>query len=306
MSRTRALRLIAGYGAIASALPYLALKIVWLSGGSLGATDPTLMRDTSMIALNLATAGMDLVGVALALAFTHQWGQRIPAWLLLPPMWVATGLLARFIIGVPIVVAAGALAPASVPRAVAGPVQPWVYAVVYTEFAGMGIGLIAAFVLYAKARWAGTLDAPAAGAPLGATHELQVVLANTTVIGAIALTVAALAATADAVARRALVGTALNGIDVGMTMAAAGVLMMVHRIGNTPLFWPLAMAWTGAGSLFSWGLWQSINVMGRTALMRGAEAPPLVNLVGLLRLITGLVMGLLIVFLLAERTTHRR
>jgi hypothetical protein len=42
MSRTRALRLIAGYGAIASALPYLALKIVWLSGGSLGATDPAL------------------------------------------------------------------------------------------------------------------------------------------------------------------------------------------------------------------------------------------------------------------------
>src|SRR6266508_4962420 len=192
MSRTRALRLIAGYGAIASALPYLALKIVWLSGGSLGATDPTLMRDTSMIALNLATAGMDLVGVALALAFTHQWGQRIPAWLLLPPMWVATGLLARFIIGVPIVVAAGALAPASVPRAVAGPVQPWVYAVVYTEFAGMGIGLIAAFVLYAKARWAGMLGAPGAVAPPGATHELQVVLANTTAIAAIALTVAAL------------------------------------------------------------------------------------------------------------------
>jgi hypothetical protein len=132
-----------------------------------------------------------------------------------------------------------------------------------------------------------------------------VVLANTTAIAAIALTVAALAATADTVARRTLVGTALNGIDVGMTMAAAaGVLMMVHRIGNTPLFWPLAMAWTGAGSLFSWGLWQSINVMGRTALMRGAEAPPLVNLAGLLRLITGLVMGLLIVFLLAERTTQ--
>jgi hypothetical protein len=160
----------------------------------------------------------------------------MPAWLLLPPMWVATGLLARFIISVPIVVAGGALAPNSVPWAVGGPVQPWVYAVVYTEF-GMGIGLIAAFVLYAKARWAGMLGAPAAAAPPGATHELQVVLANTTAIAAIALTVAALAATADAVARRTLVGTALNGIDVGMTMAAAaGVLMMVYRIGNTPLF----------------------------------------------------------------------
>jgi hypothetical protein len=53
--------------------PYLALKIVWLSRGSLGATDPALMRDTSMIALNAATAGLDLVGIALALTFTHQW-----------------------------------------------------------------------------------------------------------------------------------------------------------------------------------------------------------------------------------------
>jgi hypothetical protein len=48
-------------------------------------------------------------------------------------------------------------------------------------------------------------------------------------------------------------------------------------------------------------LWQTINVLGQTALMRGADAMAFVNLAGLLRLVVGLVMGLVTVFLLAER-----
>ena len=95
----------------------------------------------------------------------------------------------------------------------------------------------------------------------------------------------------------------MNGIDTALTMgAAAGVLMMVHRIGRHMPFWlPLTMTWVGAGSLFGWGLWQLINVLGQTALLPRAEGMALVNLVGLFRLIVGLVMGLLTVFLLAER-----
>jgi hypothetical protein len=90
-------RFFIGYGAIACALPYLALKLVWLAGGQLGVADAAMMRDPSMVALNALTAFMDLVGIAIALAFTHQWGLRIPAWLVLPPMWVATGLLSKFV-----------------------------------------------------------------------------------------------------------------------------------------------------------------------------------------------------------------
>lgn len=71
-----AMRLIVGYGAIACAVPYLCLKVVWLTGGQLGAADASTMRDASMVALNAVTAGMDLVGIAIALAFTHAWGQR--------------------------------------------------------------------------------------------------------------------------------------------------------------------------------------------------------------------------------------
>jgi hypothetical protein len=152
--RLRLARLAAGYGAIVCALPYLTLKIVWLAGGTLGVADRRLMGGAGMFALNLLTAGMDLVGIAIVLAFTHQWGLRLPTWLLLPPMWVATGLLARFVVGVPAAALANALTSNSIPVA-GGPVQPWVYVVVYSGFAGLGIGLIVAFLLYAMTRSGG-------------------------------------------------------------------------------------------------------------------------------------------------------
>ena len=212
--------------------------MVWLGGGTVGVADVTLMRDPSMVALNVITAGMDLTGIGLALAFTHQWGLRIPAWLLLPPMWVATGLLARFIIAVPIAIVVGWLMPAAVPRIIGGPVEPWVYAVVYTEFAGMGVGLIVAFFFYARVRWAALLEVQAA-VPQKTTRELQVMLANTaTVIASLSgvLFIAwALGATfgldAAAAARRTIVGSLINGIDgVLMIGGAVGIQLMVRGL----------------------------------------------------------------------------
>ena len=107
---------IVGYGAIACAVPYLALKIVWLAGGTLGVADTAMMSDPSMFVLNLVTAGMDVIAIALALAFTYAWGQRIPAWLVLPPVWVATGLLVKFVLAVPLMTAAGMLMGRSLPE----------------------------------------------------------------------------------------------------------------------------------------------------------------------------------------------
>jgi hypothetical protein len=100
-----------------------------------------------------------------------------------------------------------------------------------------------------------------------------------------------------------MVGSLINGIDGALMIgAAAGVLMMVHRIGShIPLWLPLAMTWIGAGSMFGWGSWQMVNVLGQTALVRAADGMALVNLLGLVRLVVGLVMGLLTVFLIAER-----
>ena len=312
----RWLRFIAGYGAVACASPYLALKIIWLAGGGLGVADPAVMRDTSMVALNALTAGMDIVGIALALAFTHAWGFRIPAWLLLPPIWVATGFLATFIVGLPLTVLLGSWVSESAPRLTGGPVQPWVYVIVYTEFAGLGVGLIVGFLLHARARWAETLAGSAASGPPSAAYGAQAPLANVAAVLAGALSVlylawafgAAVGLSAEAAAGRTIVSTVLNGLHaVTMAGAAMGVLMMVHRIGPRAPFWlVLAITWIGSASLFSWGLWEMIVVLGRAALVRGAVRSAIVDLAALVRLITGLVIGLLMVFVLVERTPASR
>jgi hypothetical protein len=303
---------IAGYGAVACALPYLALKL-WLAGGSLGVADARMMREPSMLALNAVTAGMDLVAILIAIAFTHRWGLRIPAWLVLPPMWVATGLLAKFAVAVPLVTVAQLLTSGSPPRASGGPVQPWVYALVYTEFVGMGIGLMLAFVLYARSRWASVFQSTARGASPGSTHAVQAPLANAATL--MALTVAAfhLAWAFGAKVGRGseldtqptLTSHLLNGIDATLAIAAAvGISMLVYRWGRTtPLWLPLALSWVGAGSLFAWGLWHLVNVLPNTALVRGrTEGMALFNSLALVRLLAGLTIGLVTLFLLAERT----
>lgn len=305
------LRLTAGYAAVASALPYLGLKLLWLSGSTLGVADRSMMAERSMFVLNAITAGMDVAGIALALAFTHPWGLRIPAWLLLPPMWVATGLLATFVVGVP--VAAILYALGSLPLITGGPVEGWVYVLVYIEFAGLGTGLMLAFSLYARARWAEVFQRQAI-VRSSASHRVRVVLANATAPIAIALGVwylswafgATLGLAQETVARRTIIGSVINAIDAVLMMAAAaGVLMLIRGIGDSlPRWLPLVMAWAGTGSMFGWGLWQTVNVVGQTALMQGAEARAAVNLLGLLRMIVGLVMGLLALFAIVEHQQH--
>lgn len=308
----RITRLIAGYGAIACALPYLALKVIWLSGGSLGVANPRVMHDTSMTVLNAITAGMDLVGIGMALAFTHDWGLRVPAPLLLAPMWVASGLLARFVLVVPLTALAVGLPFRSSMRVSGGPVEPWVYAVVYSGFTGLGIGLVVGFALYAWRRWSETLRSTTRAWPPGPTHHMQAPLATAAALMAMAsaglhvawVLGASVGLSAEAVARRTIVSSMLDSVDaVLMVGAAVGIVMMVHRVGGDRPFWvPLALSWVGSGFLFAWGLWQLVNVLGQTALVvAGPVAPAIVNLDGLLRLLSGLVIGLVTLVLLAER-----
>ena len=297
-------RLIVGYGAIACAIPYLALKIVWLTGGRLGVADATMMSDPSMFVLNLVTAGMDLVAIGMALAFTHAWGQRLPSWLVLTPAWVGMGLLIRFVLAVPILALAGILTTRSIP-APGGPVHSWVYALVYTEFVGMGIGLTLAFVLYARVRWnwvfVSTVDAFAEGA----THGVQVPLAHAAAVLAAAAGILHLARAL----RTPVASSVVNTVDgVVMVAGATGVLMLVLRVRPQKPFWiPLALTWIGSGFLFAWGLWGLVNVLGNTALVRSRpSAVSWVDLVGLIQLLAGVIIGLVMLFALAEREAAAR
>ena len=315
-ARLRVARLVIGYGVVACALPYLLLKIVWITGGHLGVADPALMREPSMVTLNAVTAVMDVMAIALALAFTHQRGVGIPAWLLLPPMWVATGLLSRFVVAVPVVMVVQAFARESTRVPAGGPVQPWVFLVVYAGFTGMGIGLVLAFGLYARARWAAVFSDHVSKVSVGAARTVLAPVANFAALMAAASSAlhlawafgATIGLRADLVAGRTFSSSLLNAIDAAMGLsAAAGILIMVHGPGRLIGKWSVvSLTWVGSGSLFAWGLWHLINVLGDTALVRDrTQGMALVNLLSLVRLIAGLAIGLVSLVLMGARTEHR-
>nr|BFE87459.1 hypothetical protein GCM10020093_100600 [Planobispora longispora] len=54
--------------------PYLALKLIWLAGGTLGIQDPSVLEDAGFFGLNLLTFGMDAVALVIVLAFVRPWG----------------------------------------------------------------------------------------------------------------------------------------------------------------------------------------------------------------------------------------
>ncbi|MGH3567555.1 MAG: hypothetical protein ACRDRH_16270 [Pseudonocardia sp.] len=158
MSTSTATRAV-GYLAAASTVPYLALKVAWLSGATIGFTDAALAVDPSLRIANAITGAMDLVVVGLALALTHSWGRRLPSWLLLIPIWVGTGFLVPITLTLLPAAATGGLMPAE-----SSPFEPWLQPLVYGGFAWQGVLLGIAFVLHARARWSEVLaDGGAAG-----------------------------------------------------------------------------------------------------------------------------------------------
>ena len=301
-----------GYAAVLGTLPYLVLKGAWLSGNHLGVLDRSMFEGTSMYVLNTVTAGLDLVAIVVALAFTHSWGLRVPAWLVLVPIWVGTGLLAPIALAMPIagagaVVAAGGEDAATTTSAF---LEPWVQPMVYSGFAWQGVMLIAAFVLYARTRWTDVFTTRTADVARGATRPVQVVLANGAAV--LAFGVAALhlvrafggtvGLSADAIAARTWSTHVVEGVSGLMALAAAlGILALVHRRGRERFWVPLAVTWLGAGASFAWGLWGTVNVLAGSALVRGADPQPVAHLHDLAKVLAGLVIGLTALMVLAER-----
>jgi hypothetical protein len=149
------IRIAAGVAAVVACLPYVALKVAWLAGSSVGsatAAGAASLHDGRHTVGNAATLALELVAVLLALALTHRRGQKLPAVVLLLPIWVGTGLLAPIALGLPVGVIVQAVIGGS-PAPADNGLQGWVYAVVYGGFVVQAIALLTAFVLYARVRW---------------------------------------------------------------------------------------------------------------------------------------------------------
>jgi hypothetical protein len=139
------------WATVLACLPYLLLKVAWVAGWSVGAQSPTF-ADTTRVA-NLVTGGLELVAIAVAVVLVHPYGRRIPAVLVVLPVWVATGLLtpvaAGAALGAPLQLVTGG------GNAFAGDdvLSGWVFAVVYLGFSLQAVLLLTGFVLYAADRW---------------------------------------------------------------------------------------------------------------------------------------------------------
>jgi hypothetical protein len=307
-------RLIAGYAAIAFSLPYLALKVAWISGAPVGMPNKSLVAEPSMLAFNILSFCMDAVAVLLALTFTHGWGLRAPAGPTLFPMWVGTGFLAPIAVAWPIIILAQMLGPGSRQRTSSAPamLDPWVTKMVYTSLACQGLALMMGFILYARARWGARLRTR--------TGEVQPPRRAITLLGAVASVAAAAAGTLHllwaAGAPLGLPPLLLQSRDANFILlhatfglaalgAAVGIVMLVNRRGRWPLWVPLSLAWTGSGAMFSWGAWLLLGAVA--GFSRGATSW-LLTVNNIIKTGAGLLIGALIGLLVAApaRTASQR
>ena len=295
------IRRVIGYAAVAATIPYLTLKVVWLSGGTVGMADPEFFSGPLYTFGNLLSVGMDAIAILIALAFTHAWGRRIRAWLVLFPMWVATGFLAPIVVFMPFAPVSFGGASESL-----GPLRNWVYLFVYGGFAAQGLLLSAAFVLYVQNRWGKVFVSRNSDTKPHHTHGLQVLLTLiatplAVVVGVIHLAWAlgSRVGLPEAVVSDLPVAYGLtNGVYAAFAFTAAvGLPMLVYGVPRRGRLWvPLALTWAGAGSMLAWGSWQIAIMAARPEL-----GTLLLGLVMQAKVFAAILAGLVAILQLRER-----
>ncbi len=217
-----------------------------------------------MVALNAATAVLDLAVVALAFTLTSAWGRRLPAVAVLLPAWVATGLLGPIALtGLP-----AALVAAATGSGDALGLADWVRPMVYGGFTWQAVFLLAAFAVYARSRWSVAVRRPAP--PDGPVATLL----RACVGGGVATAVlgAALALLGGVLAGGwvPIVGAAANAVFP--LVGAAGVLALVRgRVTGRAHTAAVVAAWCGSAAAFSGGLWTAVTTLGTTDLAAGGN-----------------------------------
>jgi iron complex transport system permease protein len=309
---------VVGYLTIATMLPYLVLKTLWLSGNDVGMLDADLAHDPSLLALNAITFGMDVVALVIVLAFTHSWGLRAPAALVALPLWVGTGLLVPVALTMPVSWLAMML---SSPAAGAGTdfLASWVRPMVYGGFTGQAVGLSVAFVLYARARWSSLFTRRVGDRTSGVTHPVQV-LAAVVAAGLVAFvglfrllwaSGAGFGLPDGYAAQSSFDDLWAHGVfAVAAIGAAVGLLVMVLRWAPRTPFWvPLVVVWAGSGAMLAWGLWSMANLLGGTALSAAAFEPNLLTATEFVQVLAGMliaVVGTLVVVEMQAAGSARR
>ena len=148
---------------VVAVVPYLALKVLWLTGANVGVEDETAQAElhtTRMVVGNNITIGLELLAVALAVTLTRGWGRRLPAWIVLGAGAGATGLLAPVLLGLPLGSLVQLAVDGDVHTAGMDHLSPWVFATVYGGFGLMAAAIAVLAWRYAAIRWDHVLRRP--------------------------------------------------------------------------------------------------------------------------------------------------
>jgi hypothetical protein len=166
--RVRIERVALGLVVIA-VVPYIALKVSWLTGASIGVRNETVLAElhsTRMVVGNNLTIVLELMAVGLALALASDWRRRVPAWIVLGVGAGATGLLAPILLGLPVGSVLQLAVQGDVRTGGMDHLSPWVFAIVYGGFGLMAIGIVVLASRYAAARWGHVLRRPPGAPPV--------------------------------------------------------------------------------------------------------------------------------------------
>lgn len=256
---TRAIRVAACAATIAACLPYLVMKALWLAGhpvGAVDAGDAAELLDTRHLVGDAITVGLELAAIGLVLALTCRWGRRVPAIVVLAPVWVGTGLLAPIALGAPLGLLAQAFAGGS-PAPAGNGSHGWVYLVADGGFVVQAVGLLVAFLGHVHDRWPGALAARWTRSEHASTRQRAVVTTAASVAGTYAALLVVWSAAGpvwggpdgfDTAAQRTFLMA--NGVLVLAGALAAMVLVRTPADlpRAVPLGVPLALAWVGTAT----------------------------------------------------------
>lgn len=266
--------------AIAGTLPYLVLKVAWLSGSRVGLLDPEFGDSPVMHAANAITLCLDLAAIVLALAFVMSWGRRVAASWVLFPMWVGTGLLAPIVLLVPVqmLLAAGSSGEQEAPQdqAIAG----WVFTMVYSGFIWLGFFLLLGFVLYARDRWGAAWREPmTARAPAGAAAAVLVALG--------------VAAALETTRLEDMSAVAFAG-DFLFYAAAAAAVWLCARPTRVARGVTILLGWVGSGAIATWGCYGAVLLLVPNDLVGDAPLEALDAVAQLVRTLAGVATAVLV------------
>ncbi|MEV4436224.1 hypothetical protein [Streptomyces sp. NPDC049585] len=277
--RARGRRLLARL-AVVACLPYLTLKLLWIAGVDVGVKDLGSLSRGQWIAANAVTFGMDGIAALIAHVLTRPHGRRVRAWLVLFPMWVATGMLVTLMIAVPVGLGVIAATGAPNPATSNTMLRPWVFGVVYGGLIAEGLVLLSAFALYAGERWGRLLrtrvrDLTDPAGTQGMQRVLTALAVGFLVLAGVLRLAWGLGAdvgmNAQWIARRNAVGRTGDLVHGLAALAgAAGMSALVfRRWGAVRVRVPLAMAWTGVGVAFGSSGWMDVGRSPATSALLG-------------------------------------